>query len=355
MKIALILFGLCSLAAAAEPAALVDVYTSGEDGFHTYRIPALIATPRGTLLAFAEGRKNGRADHGDIDLVLKRSEDGGRTWSARQTVHEEGGAAEITIGNPCPVVDLANGVVWLTFTRDNDRVFVTSSSDDGRSWSEPREITSDVKDAAWSWYATGPGNGIQIQHGPHKGRLVFPCDHRVRERAGDWKQAGRSHVIYSDDQGKTFRLGGSADWGTNECAVAELPGGRLLLNMRSYRGNGCRAVATSDDGGETWSETRDEETLIESVCQASLVRYSWPGSPTGSVLLFSNPATKQGRHHLTLRKSTDEGRTWPVSRLIYEGSAAYSNLVPLPDGQAGLIFERDNYSRISFAVVAVEE
>ncbi|MFN4260963.1 MAG: exo-alpha-sialidase, partial [Gemmataceae bacterium] len=163
---------------AAEEPQQIDVYHSGKEGYHTFRIPALLMTQKGTLLAFCEGRKTSRADHGDIDLVLKRSSDGGQTWTPLQLVYEEGDTAKITIGNPCPVQDRETGVIWLPFTRDNDDVFVTHSRDDGQTWSEPVKITSAVKKSDWSWYATGPGVGIQMRTGPHAGRLIIPCDHR---------------------------------------------------------------------------------------------------------------------------------------------------------------------------------
>src|SRR5262245_19929694 len=191
---------------AAEPPSEVDVFNAGAEGYHTYRIPALVVTKQGTLLAICEGRKTARGDHGDLDLVLKRSSDGGKTWGPLEMIYEEGGEAKVTIGNPCPVVDQDTGVIWLPFTRDNDRVFVTSSGDDGKAWTKPREITADVKGKDWNWYATGPGNGIQLTRGKYKGRLVIPCDHRVGADKNDkanWDHAGRSHVIHSDDHGKT--------------------------------------------------------------------------------------------------------------------------------------------------------
>lgn len=339
LTVPLVLFAAAGSLRAEEPT-LLDVFESGKDGYHTYRIPALVVTEKGTLLAFCEGRKTSRADHGDVDLMLRRSEDNGKTWQRMQLVHEEGDTAKITIGNPCPVVDRTTGTIWLPFNRDNDDVFVTFSNDDGLTWAEPRKITSEVKPSDWNWYATGPGNGIQIRAGKYKGRLVIPCDHRVKSRDG-WEKAGRSHVIYSDDHGKTWKLGGVTDWSMNECAVVELSDGRLMLNMRNYRGNNRRGVAISNDGGESWSEVRDDPALIEPVCQASLIRL-----PKGE-LVFSNPASKK-RERLTVRFSTDQGQTWPTSRLLYEGSAAYSSLAALPDGKIGILFERDSYKTITF-------
>jgi sialidase-1 len=331
-----------------------DVFSAGTEGYHTFRIPALVTTKNGTLLAICEGRKTGRGDHGDVDLVQKRSTDGGKTWGPLELIHEEGGTAKVTIGNPCPVVDQDTGIVWLPFNRENDRVFMLSSADQGKTWSKPRDITTDVKASDWNWYATGPGNGIQLTRRKYKGRLIIPCDHRVNGNKDDkdnWDKAGRSHVIYSDDHGQTWKLGGATDFGMNECAVVELADGTLMLNSRSYRGKSCRGVSLSRDGGMTWEPTTDDPALVESVCQASLIRFAWPGdlNHAHGLLAFSNPAVPKGRNHVTVRISEDEGKTWPHARLICEGSSAYSSLTILPDGEIGLLYERDDYKRIVLA------
>ena len=340
-----------AVAARADQPLLVrtEVFTSRSEGYHTYRIPAVVVTKEGTLLAFCEGRKTGRSDHGDLDLVLRRSTDQGRTWEKMQIVYEEGGDKKITIGNPCPVVDQSTGVIWLPFCRDNNDVLITHSKDEGRTWAKPTVITSAVKEKDWGWYATGPGNAIQLTRGKHKGRLVIPCDHRVKGRSKKWGRAGRSHTFYSDDHGKTWKLGKASDWGMNECAVVELADGSLMLNMRSYRGRGRRGVAISRDGGHSWSASADDPTLIEPVCQASLIRHTWPEGERPGRLIFSNPASGKSRHRLTVRVSNDEGKSWPVGRMLVEGSAAYSSLVALPDGTIGCLLERDNYRRITFA------
>ncbi len=330
-----------ALAAAASPDQ-VDVFVRGQDGYHTYRIPAVVVSTKGTVLAFCEGRKHNQRDHGDIDLLLKRSFDGGKTWGRQQLVFEEGGTAEITIGNPCPVVDRTTGVIWLPFCRDNDRIFVTSSDDDGATWAKPVEITRTVKDPAWSWYATGPGCGIQLK----SGRLVIPCDHKVGT-----PQTFRSHIIYSDDHGATWKRGGVLGDHTNECQIVERQDGTLLLNMRSYHQKNRRAIATSKDGGLSWSEVTLDPALIEPVCQASLVRFSDRDGRSTGRLLFSNPASTK-REKMTVRLSKDDGRTWPIARLLHEGPAAYSALVVLPDGTLGCLYERgtkSSYEKISFA------
>jgi sialidase-1 len=329
-----------------------SVFVAGQDGYHTYRIPALIQTKKKTLLAFAEGRRNGRGDAGDIDTLVKRSRDGGRTWSATITVADFGSD---TIGNPAPVVDRRTGVIWLLLTRNpgdaperviqpglsgiTRTVWVTHSKDDGLTWAVPADITAAVKRPDWSWYATGPVNGIQTR----SGRLVIPCDHNI----GSVKQR-YSHVIYSDDGGQTWRLGGSAGPDSNESTVEELPDGSLMLNMRSYAGKNRRSVSISRDGGLTWSAPLHDGTLIEPVCQGSLLRF-------GKALLFSNPASTK-RENMTVRLSRDGGKTWSASMAVHAGPAAYSNLVRADRRHAGLLYEGGDtspYERIMFLRFAV--
>ena len=333
------------VARGAEPSgallAQVDVFSAGVGGYHSYRIPAVIVTAKGTILAICEGRKNSRADHGDIDLVLRRSSDGGRNWSPLQVIWEEGTE---TIGNPSPVVDRKTGVIWLPFTRNNDRVFVTKSEDDGRSWSKPREITADVKRPGWTWYATGPGHAVQLK----SGRLLIPCDHR---ESGEPTGNSHSHVIYSDDQGATWRLGGSAVLKTNECTAVQLENGDVYLNMRSYFGKNRRAIAHSRDGGLTWSETTHDAALIEPVCEGSAVRLTDTARFAKSRILFSNPASVR-REKLTVRLSYDEAKSWPRRRVLHQGPAAYSDLCVEPDHTVGCLYERGEksaYEHITYA------
>jgi len=291
---------------------------------------------------------------------MRRSTNHGKTWGPLELLYEEGGARQVTIGNPCPVVDERTGTIVLPFCRDNDEVFVTTSRDDGRTWSEPKNITPQVKPAKWQWYATGPGAGIQMKRGPHAGRLIIPCDHSQIINA---RRVMFSHVIFSDDGGATWRVGGKIGRHTDECQVAELASGRLMLNMRNYWGRdgnrhdlaNMRAVATSDDGGETWSELAFDKTLIEPVCQASLLAVANPMAEENVILLFSNPATTRVRRNLTVRASFDEGQTWPISRTIDAGPSAYSCLARLPNGQIGLLYERDDYQFLTFLAFDLNE
>ena len=350
------LFALPSLPVArtsAEPPSRTDVFVSGTEGYHTFRIPSIIVTKRGTLLATCEGRKTGRGDHGDLDLVIKRSFDGGETWDKMQTIYEEGGDAEITIGNPCPVIDDSTGTIWMPFCRNNKEVLISKSVDDGTSWSKPVNISGSVVKSAWTWVATGPGVGIQLKQGPHKGRLVIPCDHGIPM---DGSRVMYSHVFYSDDHGESWSLGGSLDRHTDECQVVELADGTLKMNARNYwgrqggrpdRGN-MRAISQSTDGGDTWSKLEFDRVLIEPICQGSFLRY--PGS--GTLLLFSNPASREARQHMTVRLSENDGTTWPVARLLHAGPAAYSCLAVLPDGSVACLFENGTetaYEKITFA------
>ncbi len=321
----------------------VDVFVSGQEGYHTYRIPAIVATSQQTLLAFCEGRKTSIEDSGDVDLLVKRSSDGGKTWGPLELVHEEGGTAKVTIGNPCPVVDESTGTIWLPFLRNSDDVLLTHSTDDGRSWATPVEITDAVKKRNWYYYATGPGVGIQLSSSAHRGRLVIPSHHS--EQIDD-KAVILSHVFYSDDHGQTWQLGDSVGLHTNECQVAELSDGRLIMNMRNYWGRnseipergGMRAVSYSSDGGETWSELEFHKTLVEPVCQASILGYSIDGTEKQR-LLFSNPASSTERHRLTVRLSEDEGRSWANAKILHDGPSAYSCLVILPSGSIGCLYE----------------
>lgn len=371
------LLALACASLAAEPMK-VDVFTAGAEGYHTYRIPALVVTNEGTLLAFCEGRKTASGDHGDIDLLLKRSEDGGRTWGPLQTVHEEGGKKKITIGNPCPVVDRKTGAIWMSLCRDNDQVLITHSTDDGRTWSTPRDITEAVKPEGATWYATGPVSGIQLRGGQHRGRLVMPCDHyrpgpkslaadAVRpdgsnrhESPPSWfpkrgDQEQYSHCIYSDDGGRTWQASEPTEQYMNECAVAELSDGRLMLNMRSYRKRNQRAVAISDDGGQTWGPCIDQPQLIEPVCQGSLLRYELPTAAVSTaeepLLLFCNPAATS-RENLTVRVSRDDGAHWSDGQVLEPGKAAYSCLAVLADGGVACLYERGEknaYEQITLA------
>ncbi|MFT4565349.1 MAG: sialidase-1 [Saprospiraceae bacterium] len=337
------------------------VFITGTDGYECFRIPAIVSLTNGDLLAFAEGRVGGCSDTGDIDLVMKRSMDLGSNWGPLQIIWND---STNTCGNPAPVVDINTGDVHVLITwnlgedheseiiagtsTDTRRVFHLLSKDEGSSWSTPKEITSTVKETSWTWYATGPGSGIQLSHSSNKGRLVIACDH-IEAKSKKYY----SHVIYSDDNGQSWELGGTTPQDqVNECEVAELTDGRLLLNMRNYdRNNKWRQIAYSADGGLTWKDQKYDAQLIEPICQASLQTITFENN---NMLLFSNPASTEKRANMTLRVSYDQGESWADSITIFRGPSAYSDLVIDQNKQIGCLYEMGNkspYEQIAFAKI----
>ncbi len=336
--------------AAADPVQ-TTLFAVGQDGYNTFRIPSLIVTPKGTVLAFCEGRKASARDGGNIDTVLKRSTDGGKTWGKLQVVWDDGDNACV---NPCPVVDTKTSTIWMLLNQNggtdseakivagtaakSTSVWVTHSTDDGATWAKPTEITKDVKKPEWTWHATGPGVGIQLR----TGRLLIPCDYK----ADKGKERG-SHTIFSDDSGKTWQRGGTAGPHANECQAVELTDGTVMLNMRTYRTTNRRLVALSTDGGQTFGPTAEDPTLIEPVCQGSILRFP---NKTADIL-FSNPASTK-REKLTVRLSTDDAKTWRFAKELHAGPAAYSCLTVLPNSEIGCLYERGQknpYETITFA------
>ncbi len=340
---------------------IISLFESGTDGYNTFRIPAIIATNKGTLLAFSEGRKNDASDSGDIDLVMKRSDDGGKTWGHLEVIRDDGFNV---CGNPSPVQDVMTGIIYLLYTwnlgsdseseiiegtaADTRRIFVMNSADDGKSWSDPSEITKSVKKEEWTWYATGPCHGIQLKTNQYLNRIVIPCDHIEAVTKKYY-----SHTIYSDDHGITWKIGGTTPQDqVNECSVAELPYGKLILNMRNYdRSQKSRKISFSYDGGMTWSKIASDPVLIEPVCQASLLAHY-----KKNILFFSNPADRDLRRNMTLRASFDNGKTWSFSRILYPGPSAYSDLVMTGSREIGCLYEcgiNSPYEKIVFQKVRV--
>ncbi len=329
------------------------LWKTGAGNYKGYRVPSILLTKKGTLLAFAEGRNDG-GDSGDIDLVMKRSTDNGKSWSEEMIVWND---SLNTCGNPCPVVDNQTGRIWLFMTwnlgkdheneiirktsRDTRLPFVCYSDNDGLNWSVPYPLTQTCKEASWGWYATGPGTGIQLIYGKHKGRMVIPANHSYYDPESKIRKdpfGYGSHILLSDDQGKTWQMSSPIRPGCNESQVTELSDGTLLMNMRSYNKKQCRAISFSTDGGETWSLINHDFQLVESVCQASLFSY---GEYKGQhIYLFSNPAVTVGRTHMTIRYSLDDCHSWAASKLINAGPSGYSCLVKLKNKQVGLLFEK---------------
>lgn len=314
------------------------LFVAGEGGYAGYRIPAAIALPGNRVVVFCEGRLGGLSDYGTIHILARVSTDGGETFGRVFLVAADG---ENTVGNPCPVYDRETGVLHLLLNgnlKDGGeaeilagnaprRVLSTCSGDGGATWLPLRDLTGEAKATNWTWHAMGPGHGLQLK----TGRLLMPCNHALT-RAADPRVRYVSHAMYSDDHGKTWKIGADVGPDTNECSLAELPDGRVYINMRSYRGEGCRASAISSDGGETWSEISSERLLPDPVCQGSVLT-------VGERLLFTNPASALRRENLTLKQSRDLGKTWSAAAVIHPGPAAYSDLAALPGGRVGCAYE----------------
>lgn len=351
-----------------EPVLTEVLFRKGDAGVHTYRIPSLVQAADGSIVAFAEARQNGGGDTGDIDLVARRSTDGGKTWGEIITVWDDG---ENVCGNPCPVVDRETGRIILLSTWNNGkdpekaihertsidtrRVFVLYSDDNGLTWSDAREITTETKLPEWTWYATGPCHAIQLSKGPHKGRIVVPCNHGV------FGNGTVSHIIYSDDAGETWHIGGNPGVG-NESTVTELRNGDIMLNMRGPRDKdrvekgAARLVAISHDGGITFDEPYLDKSLIEPVCNASIINYAPKGKPTGTVL-FSNPDHMTRRKDMTVKQSDDSGKTWRTAFRLSDLPAAYSDLLVLENGDVAVFYEtgeKTSYDTMTFTVIPSE-
>ena len=336
------------------------IYNQGTDGFELYRIPAIVKSKSNTLLAFAEARKaRSNGDSGDIDLVVKRSSDNGKTWSKQITIWNDG---QNTCGNPVPIVD-DRGRIHLLMTwnfqtdkwgaitngtgEDSRRPYYTYSDDDGITWAQPVEITSSVKKEKWDWYATGPCLGCQILMGLHKGRLVAPNYFTTRESG---KVTSYSHIIYSDDYGKTWKPGEPTPvGGVGECSVAEIGEGTLMLNMRADEGF-YRKSCTSIDGGLTWSSPQISIDQIDCKCQGSILSI-------GGAVFLSNAASATERINMTIKKSTDNGKNWKGQYTVYEGNSGYSDIVELSDSQIAIIYEggEKRYTDgLAFKVVSIK-
>ncbi len=335
------------------------LFQSGTDGYHTYRIPAIVRTKKGTLLAFAEGRVHNWGDHGNIDIVMRRSTDNGKTWEKQVVVQDDGNN---TCGNPAPVVDWETGRIILLSNGSNSsegavmdgkatrECYVQYSNDDGKTWTKRKNISDQVRPDGWRWYAMGPCSGIQIREGKNKYRLVIPANH------SDEQKGYASHCLFSNDGGNTWQVGSTAEPGSNESQIAEISPDLLAHNMRMQNNSkGFRGIRYSRDGGKTWTELEHDKNLPCPRCQGSIIRdYSGPGR-----LFFSNPAAEpRGRRGMAVRASLDGGKTWPFKKTVHEGPSGYSNLVMLGKDKVGLLYEggeKDLAQGIAFEVFPVKE
>lgn len=330
------------------------LFRSGEGGYNTYRIPAIVTTKAGTVLAFCEGRKSGRSDAGDIDLLLRRSTDGGRSWGPVQVVVDDG---DKTCGNPCPIVDRASGDIVLLITTNGGADFehkiqkgeappripwVLRSADDGATWSAPRDISETARKPHYRWYATGPGHGIQLRGG----RMIAPCDHST----GPGPDEQFAHLLYSDDAGHTWAHGATLGPRTNECSALELDADTLYLSARNHVAKNLRVHGISKDKGETFGPIQTDTALTDPVCEASTLRLD------DGDALYLNPASTR-REYMTLRRTTDNAATWTTVAVLHAGPAAYSDLTLLPGGDIGCLYEcgeSEPYETITFKRVRLE-
>ena len=348
-----------------------------EDGVHTYRIPALATTPKGTLLCVYDMRRRaGRDLQEDIDIGLLRSTDGGRTWGAQRVIMDMGvygGLPQEKNGcsDPGIIVDSATGEIFCFAVWTHDRpgthqwrvggslpgweigkssqFMMVRSSDDGVTWTKPTNMTKAWKDPNWILYAPAPQQGIVLRNG----YLVMPTQGR------DAEDRHFSNLLISRDHGASWSVTSPASFGNTECQAVELSDGSIMLNCRSQSPTKFRTEAQTRDLGKTWSEhSTNRKGLMEPNCNGSLLRFDYrERGEAKSVLLFANPHSQKGRTHHSIQVSFDEGRTWPPERrlLLDEGrGAGYPSLSRVGAEHVGIVYEGSG-AHIVFEKISLDE
>lgn len=357
----------------------VVVFQAGESGYHTFRIPAIIKYSSGALLAFCEGRKANASDFGDIDIVMKRSEDGGITWGPLQVVVDR---AESQAGNPAPVLDqldspYPNGRVLLFYNTGNQpenairkgigmrEVWYIASADGGMHWETPVNITAQVHHPAaleptgadWRSYANTPGHALQIMQGPFRGRILVAANHSAGAPLPRFKEY-RAHAFYTNDHAQSFTLSQSVNFeGSNESMAAELANGGVLLNSRNQSGDiRARIISRSSNGGVSWDTTYFERGLIDPVNQGAVITLGFKKGK--AIIVGSHAQDSLRRNNLMLHISRDDGFNWEPLAMIDATEAAtpkdytaYSDLVQITNRQLGIVYERNQYKEIVFTSV----
>ncbi|MBI2687494.1 MAG: exo-alpha-sialidase [Acidobacteria bacterium] len=327
-----------------------DLFKAGEQGYVTYRIPGLLAHGK-TVLAYAEARRDGFGDWADIDVVLRRSTDGGRTWEPMRVLADSG---TDTVNNPVAIPGAKEREIHFLYCVNYARVFHIRSTDGGRSFGKPVEITGAFEGLRraydWNVIATGPGHGIRLRNG----RLLVAV---WLSTGGKRHRPSRVSTLYSDDDGKTWNTGDLVPDtlpNPSETYAVELKDGRVMLNIRSEAAEHRRAISVSNDGARRWSVPRFDTALLEPVCMAALIRHP------GGGLLFSNPDTldatyvdaaktvNRDRKNLTVQWSVDDGATWTAKRVMEPGLSGYSDLAATSDGTILCLFERGGLEKNIF-------
>ncbi|WP_279065425.1 sialidase family protein [Muribaculum intestinale] len=315
-------------------------FTTGTDNYAIYRIPSMVITKHDVVLAFCEGRVDGREDTGNIDIVLRRSGDRGNTWQDLLVIYDD---KDATCHNPCPIYlpDKNRVVMVMNKSYGNSKILVTYSDNEGQTWSTPRDITNTVRPAGVGRYTQGPCHGIVKQLEPNKGRLVVAGYQKANDEGAEFY----ANAMYSDDNGETWHHGGTVPTPkTNESSVCELSDGSLLMSIRMESDNEAdryRGHSISYDGGINWTPVQLMKDLPDPGCQGSIYTYSYGGGENGkNVLLTCNPAWQARRLHNTLRASYDDGATW-TKGFDYTGEevGGYCDIAAFSDGEIAVLSE----------------